>query len=63
MQKLNIVHGAARRPPTLRLVHNVPTVHRARQVPGFAILIQDVLTQLLAGEAYRRGVRNACCAG
>ena len=60
MQKLSITHGAARRPCTLTLVHSASS---PRPAPGLAALMRNVLTELLAGEAYRRGARDTCCAG
>jgi hypothetical protein len=56
MQKLNFAHGAAQRPQTLTLVPTTPPSRRATALSGLAGQLQSVLTELLAGEAYRHGV-------
>lgn len=56
MQKLNLAHGAAPRLQTLRLVQTIPPSRRQTGLAGLAGQIQSVLTELLAGEAYRCGV-------
>lgn len=56
MQKLNLAHGAALRPQTLRLVQTVPPSRQQTGLAGLAGQLQSVLTELLAGEAYRYGI-------
>ncbi len=56
MQKLNFVHGAATRPQTLSLAPTTtPPSRRTTALSGMAGQLQSVLTELLAGEAYRYG--------
>lgn len=56
MQKLNFAHGAATRPQTLPLAPTTPPSRRTTALAGLAAQLQSVLTELLAGEAYRYGV-------
>lgn len=56
MQKLDLAHGAALRPQTLTLVRTVPPSRRETALAGLAGQLQSVLTELLAGEAYRHGI-------
>jgi hypothetical protein len=57
MQKLNFAHGAASRPQTPPLAPTTtPPSRRTTALSGMAGQLQSVLTELLAGEAYRYGV-------
>lgn len=56
MQKLNLVHGAALRPQTPVLACTTPPSRRMTALSGLAGQLQAVLTELLAGEAYRHGL-------
>ncbi len=56
MQKLNFAHGAATRPQTPSLAPTTPPSRRTTALAGLAAQLQSVLTELLAGEAYRHGV-------
>ncbi|AUN29671.1 hypothetical protein [Niveispirillum cyanobacteriorum] len=56
MQKLNFAHGAATRSQTLPLAPTTPPSRRTTALAGMAGQLQSVLTELLAGEAYRYGV-------
>ncbi|OYQ32639.1 hypothetical protein CHU95_17860 [Niveispirillum lacus] len=56
MQKLNFAHGAALRPQTLALDPVTPPSRRTTALSGLAAQLQSVLTELLAGEAYRLGL-------
>lgn len=56
MQKLNLVHGAALPPQALLLAPTTPPSRRTTALAGLAAQLQSVLTELLAGEAYRHSV-------
>ncbi len=57
MHKLNFAHGAATRPQTLLLAPTTtPPSRRTTALAALTGQLQSVLTELLAGEAYRHGV-------
>lgn len=56
MQKLNFAHGAALRPQTPPLAPTTPPSRRTTALAALTGQLQSVLTELLAGEAYRHGI-------
>lgn len=56
MQKLNFAHGAATRPHAPPCAPTVPPSRRSTMLAGMAAQMLPVLTELLAGDAYRHGI-------